>query len=371
MVRTSFQVRNRRLARFVFCCCALLSLAVTGGAQSPQPRAAKGNVLDLSSKQIVVPENSEVAARIRATVNGVAILDDEVREAIYPYLLATQGLPEPERSQKRKEFFEKELQQIIERELVLQDMNFRLKGQTQILEKLQSYAEKEFDKKMRELKKRSPDIKTDEAFKAYLRNQGLSLAGVKRQVERNFMAMEYMRERVRAALDRISPEQILEFYQRHPEEFQVADSVKWQDIFIDAGKFPNRGAARQFAEQIAASARAGQDFQKLVSQYDQGDSKYRDGEGYGQRRGEIKPAEAEPILFRMRDGEVAPVLELTNGYHVIRLAKREYAGLKPFDEKTQAAIRNKLQMDAWEKESKRILADLKRKASIEISSSAP
>jgi parvulin-like peptidyl-prolyl isomerase len=223
---------------------------------------------------------------------------------------------------------------------------------------------------MRELRKRT-NIKTDEEFKAYLRSQGLTLAGVRRQVERSFMAMEYMRNLLIPKIDRIGHEQIQEYYQKHPEEFQLADNVVWQDIFIEAGKFPNRDAARQFALQLAAKARAGEDFQQLVLKYDQGDSSYRNGEGYGHRHGEIKPLEAEEILFKMHDGEVGPVIELTNGFHVIRLAKRDYAGLKPFDAKTQTAVRNKLQNDAWDKEYKRVVASLKRQAAIEVSIGTP
>ena len=61
------------------------------------------------------------------------------------------------------------------------------------------------------------------------------------------------------------------------------------------------------------------------------------------------------------------LVQLTNGFHVVRLVKREHAGLKPFDEKTQTAIRNTLQTQAWEREYQRVLRELKRKASIEIS----
>jgi parvulin-like peptidyl-prolyl isomerase len=338
--------------------------------ENEQPRRAKnGSILDLVAYEVAAPNDSEVKARIRATVNSEPILDEEVREAIYPYLMATQNLPEPERSARRKEAFEKELQQLIEREVALQDMFAKLKDRNTVLDKLKEAAGKEFDKKLRELRRRS-NVKSDEEFKAMLKAQGLSLAGVRRQVERNFMAMEYMRNRILPAIDRISHQQIMEYYNHHPEEFQVSDGVTWQDIFIDAGKFADRSAARQFAEQLVTKARAAEDFQQLVMQYDNGDSSYRKGEGYGHRKGEIKPLEAEPILFQMRDGEIGPVIELTNGYHVIKLVKREYAGLKPFDEKTQAAVRNKLQSETWDREYKRIMNDLKRHASIEISTTA-
>jgi parvulin-like peptidyl-prolyl isomerase len=335
------------------------------------PRAkANGSLLDLASYETPVPGDSEVAARIRATVNNVPILDEELREATYPYLLATQQLPEPERTNRRKEIFQRELQELIEREVILQDAFERLKDRPLIMEKFKEAAGKEFDKKMKDVRKRA-NIKNDEEFKAFLRQQGLTVAGVRRQVERKFMAMEYMRNRVASALDRINPQEIFEYYKQHPEEFQVTDSVTWQDIFIDGRKFPSLDAGRQFADQLVARARAGEDFVQLVNQYDNGDSSYRNGEGYGHRHGEIKPPEAEPPLFQMRDGEIGPLVMLSNGFHVIRLVKREYAGLKPFDEKVQTAIRNKLQAEAYEREYKRVLADLKRKASIEVSSSAP
>ncbi len=341
--------------------------------QKPEDKAKTsphGSSLDLVSFEATVPGDSQVAARIRATVNGEPILDDEVREAIYPYLLATQTLPEPERSNRRKEAFEKALEELIQREVLIQDAKARLKDRPQLLEKLEEAAGKEFDKKVRQLKERS-NIKTDDEFKAYLRQQGLTVEGIRRQIVRQFMATEYIKNLIMPAIERIGHEQIVEYYKKHPEEFQNKDTVTWQDIFIDASKFPNREAARQFAEQLIAKARGGEDFLQLVTKYDQGDSSYRNGEGYGHLHGEIKPADAEQFLFNMREGEVGPIVELTNGFHVIRLVKREQAGLKPFDEKTQTAVRNKLQNAAWEREYKRVVTTLRRKSAVEISLAAP
>jgi peptidyl-prolyl cis-trans isomerase SurA len=338
--------------------------------ETSRKAAAKGSLLDLVSFEVNVPGDSQVAARIRATVNGEPILDDEVKEGIYSFLQATQSLPEPERSNRRKEAFEKQLQQLIEQAIVIQDAKARLKDRPQLLEKLEEAGGKEFEKKLRQQKERL-NIKSDDEFKAFLRQQGVSIEGVRRQVVRSFVATEYMKNLILPAIERIGHEQIAEYYQKHPEEFQIADGVTWQDIFIDANKFPNRQAARQFAEQLAAKARNGEDFHEMVLKYDQGDSTYRNGEGYGHHRGEIKPPQAEQILFNMRDSEIGPIIELTNGFHVIRLIKRQHAGIKPLDEKIQTAIRNKLQNEAWDREYKRVVDMLRRKASIEISMAAP
>jgi parvulin-like peptidyl-prolyl isomerase len=327
-------------------------------------------LLDQVSYEVAAPNDTQVAARIRATVNAIPILDEEVRQAVYPYLMAIDNLAEPERSTKRKQIFETELKQLIERELILQDMFAKLKERQNILDKLREAANKDFEKKMRKVKE-SNHIKTDEEFKAFLRVQGLSLEGFRRQMERNFMAMEYMRNRIATALDRVSLQQIKEYYDQHPEQFQVADNVVWQDIFLDAGRFAERAAARQLAEQLAARARAGEDFAKLAHQFDQGDSSYRNGEGYGHLRGEIRPPEADPILFSMHDGDIGPIIEQPNGFHIIRLVKRELAGVKPCDEKVQKSIKDKLEAEVWQREYRRIMAELKRGATVEVSASAP
>jgi parvulin-like peptidyl-prolyl isomerase len=117
------------------------------------------------------------------------------------------------------------------------------------------------------------------------------------------------------------------------------------------------------AEQLAERARGGEDFAKLAEKYDNGDSSFRRGEGIGTKRGEIKPSEAENVLFQLKDGETA-VVELEKGFHVVRLVKRDYAGQTPFDVKTQKQIKDKLTNEIGQVEIKRIVNTLKREAVI-------
>jgi parvulin-like peptidyl-prolyl isomerase len=185
-----------------------------------------------------------------------------------------------------------------------------------------------------------------------------------------FIYHQYIQFAVGATLDRVGREDLLAYYNQHPEEFQNADSVVWQDIFVAISNHASRDAARQFAQQLVAQVRGGEDFARLSSQYDNGDSSYRGGEGFGHRRGEIKPREVEPVVFRMKDGEME-VVELTNGFHVVRLVKREYAGMMPFDEKTQGTIREKLKNEIYAREAKKVVAALRRKATIEVAKKNP
>jgi parvulin-like peptidyl-prolyl isomerase len=337
--------------------------------ESPGPTIRQTTFEAVNSSFPGVP-NSRVAVQIRAHVNGVPILDDEVRNACYQFLVPTLSLSEPERSIRQNEIFRRELEQIIDREVVLQDAFAKLsKNGPQYLDKLKQAASKEFDKKLRMFKK-TFNCKTDEDLKELLRSQGQTLEGIRRQVERNFMFTEYMRGRIFPAIDRIGRQQIIEYFQDHAAEFQVDDSVDWQDIFIDANKYPSRDSARRFAEQILMRARNGEDFVKLAK-FDNGSSSYQNAEGLGHKRGEVNPAEAEPILFQMHDGEIGPLVELPTGFHIVRVVKRQYAGQLTLDEKTQTEIRRKLQAETFDREAKKLIEELRSKASIEIASNTP
>jgi len=104
---------------------------------------------------------------------------------------------------------------------------------------------------------------------------------------------------------------------------------------------------------------------ELSRKHCHGDSALRGGEGVGRFRGEIKPAELEETLFKMRPGEVGPVVELRTGFHVFQLVDREYEGQKPFDEKVQKQIKARLREEASQREMKAVVTELKRGAVID------
>jgi parvulin-like peptidyl-prolyl isomerase len=341
-------------------------------AQKPEATTvSRSTLLDLPPDRTTEVASVPAAARIRVTVNGEAILDEEIRAACYQALVLTRSLPEPERSKKQAEIWFAARDQLVDREVVLQDAFARLSGNknmTKFLDKLKEAAAKEFEHSVLRAVRESSHKKTDEELKEWVQqNFGISLPMVKRQWERQFMATEYLKSLIYNQLDKIGHAQILEYYDTHPEEFQTPDLVQWQDIFIDASRHPARDAAKRFAEVLVARARAGQDFTKLAEQFDNGESSRRENAaGEGQKHGEIRPAEVEPVVFKLKEGEVG-LVEMPNGFHIVRVAKRTYAGMLAFDEKVQKAIKEKLRNDLGQREMKRRVMEMKRKAIIEYS----
>jgi parvulin-like peptidyl-prolyl isomerase len=303
---------------------------------------------------------------VRAWVNGKPIFDEEVVSAMLPQLAGMAGVPRVEQAAYQAKLFNEALDQLIEREMILQDAFKLLSKNPKFLDKMKEMAAKDFDKKVQMMIKNSKTSSMEE-LKLLLQKQGLSLDSLRRQDERNFIAKEYIGSRIFPLLNKVGHKEIREYYEQHLNEFQTIDRVKWQNIFIAVGpKHATLADARRFAEQIVTRARAGENFNNFL-QFDDGDSqKYRDGEGYGQRRGEIKPPEVEPFLFRMKDGELGPLVEMTTGVHVFRLLKREFAGQLPFDDKVQAQISAKLKNEIAAREYKSLVRDLKDRSVIQI-----
>ncbi|MCI0377359.1 MAG: peptidyl-prolyl cis-trans isomerase [Gemmataceae bacterium] len=301
-----------------------------------------------------------VRVSVRAYVNGKPLFDEEVIQMIPRGAWRDlQTMSEPQRSERLAEAYNQTLDKLIDMEVAYQDAVKRLeKINPRALDKLKGIAQQEYDKQLKTIRE-SKGIPEDQ-----LREMENLL---KRQMERELISTEYMRSRIFPNLQSvIGPTEVKEYYDTHLNEFQKVDTVKWQDVFIAVGtKHPTVADARRVAEALIAQCRTADDFAKLI-EYDEGDSKFRGGEGLGSRRGEIRPPEVEDVLFRLREGEIGPVVEMSTGVHIVRVLKRERAGLVPLDDKTQNLIRAKLRNQLAEREYRRIVRELRARSVIEI-----
>jgi peptidyl-prolyl cis-trans isomerase SurA len=304
--------------------------------------------------------------RIVASIGNNPIYESEVREAVYQRMGEYLRLSDSQREIKEREIFMEELRRIIERELVLEEMSATLaaRKQTAMLTKFREAASKEADARLRDFKK-DRGIPTDAEFRSVLRSQGLTLGGIRRQIERGFMMQTYLREKLSPNMDKISLADIRDYYTAHIDQFQGEDHVKWQDLFVLNERFKSVDEAKQYATHLATRAGKGEDFVKLVAEYGMGDSKLRNGDGVGEKPGEIFPQELEPTILALKQGQVT-VKETETGFHVLRVAERTYAGPKPYDEKLQAEIRRRLQNEIFEREAKRFVDTLWKRSQPQI-----
>ncbi len=342
----------------------------------PPGRAVVADPVNVGGPAVVEPASGRAAApaveegdtqvRIVASIGNAPIYESEVREAVYQRLGDLLKLGDRERAAKQKEMFKEELRRIIERELVLDEMVSTLtaRKQTAALTKLKESAGKEADAMLKAFKAER-GVKADEEFRAVLRAQGLTMAGIRRQIERGTMMRIYMQEKVSGRMDTVSLADVRDYYTAHGDDFQAEDAVKWQDLFVMTGKFPTPAAAKQYAQQLHAQIEKGADLGPLAVKYGHGDSALRDGAGIGEKPGDIFPPELEPAVLRVKAGQ-SMIQETETGFHIIKVTERTVAGRRPLDEKLQAVIKKKVQAQIYEREAKRYVDSLWKKSQPQV-----
>ena len=338
---------------------------VVPAEQTPPPAVVSPVGGTADAKPTAAGASSTV--RVIATVGADTIITDEevsllMKQRARDYV----GLVSAEREKKEREVYSEELKKLIDRELILLEYIGKVKKNNPgALDNLWEEAGKMADTQLREMRK-ALKLKTEAEFTAALEQQGLPYKQFRRQVERQMLMNIFLGSVLKDKSGTPTLAQVQDYYARHAADFQSADRVKFQHLFVAASKFDTPAAARKRADELFDQARRGVDFVKLVKESGHGDSVLRDGAGVGERRGEIQPAELEKVVWDIKPGNYSGVVPSENGYHVVKVLERESAGTRPLDEKLQTEIRAKLQDLAMKGERDKLTAGLWRQIGVTI-----
>jgi hypothetical protein len=310
----------------------------------------------------------ESTSRVLATVNGVPIMETELEHAMFPVQLMP--VNDPESARRRATYTKLFLERLIDVELLTQDMNLRFNkspGGKRTIEKLKDMAEREFETTVHKQIK-DMQLQGEDEFKTLLKQFNLTYERRRDFVQRSMIADQYEQYLFSLVREEIGQRQIEDYYREHIDEFTPqVDTFEWEDIFLDFSKYPEpqRESAQARAFDIVQRLRAGAKVADML-EYDDGDSRSRGGRGDGSHRGQVQPPEVEPVLIKLKDGEIGPLVVMQTGIHIVRMVHRQNAHeVQPFDAKMQKLIREKLQQDIGPRLRKHIMDDLHRKAQIE------
>lgn len=347
---------------------------IVARAQAPElepPRLVKPVGFKNDSRKDDVPPSltdplTVAPARVMARVNGQPILVEEVRGVAADYLMMIhQQAPQAQWAKLEAEVIGKALNEMIDRELLIQDAEKRVPKRQ--LEKVEEVADKEFESDLRKRKFKA-GIKSDEEFRQRLEKQGQMLPEMRRQFRRDFVSIEFLKNLVMDKINSIDRADMLDYYKKNAKEFEKKETVVWQYIFIDADRFATQIAARVHAESVLAKVQAirrDDEFAALALAYSHEPAKdYRKGAGEGSARGEIRPADVEDVVFRLLPGQ-SFLMDTPRGFHIVRVVDHQPGGKRSF-EQVSLQIRDMLRNKIFAEERKRILDELRSKATIEI-----
>lgn len=292
-----------------------------------------------------------VVDEVAATVDTEVILKSEVMAELAPLLANAQGkLSEQEIQAKAHEV----LEQAIDNKLLLREAQLAgIKAPDGRVEE--------------QLEKFKKDYPTNEAFMKDIAAAGETVSDLRTHLRQQLLAI-MMANRKREEFEKqivVSESEVAQYYADHKDQFRHPERVRCAQIFLAAPKdAAGRAAVKARLEKLKEELNAGADFGQLATAYSEAPGA-KDGGiiGWVQRGDLVKSL--EEAAFSLPEGGVSGVLESPGGFHIIKVLKKEPAGLASLDEartEIEPAIRKK----AAEAKYQKWISDLRKRSHVRV-----
>jgi peptidyl-prolyl cis-trans isomerase SurA len=314
--------------------------------------ASLANVLPIIRAGYAAQPEPEVVDGVAAVVNGDVITYSQVRGVVGPRekLLRAQ-FNGAELVQKVKEAREAALQDLIDRQLIIQAFkteNYQIPDHF-VEERMHDIIRTDFGGD------RNTFIKTLEA-------QNFTMGEFKK-METEKMIVQAMRSR-NVKLDVIaSPVKVEEYYKAHREEFTSKEQVKLRLIMIPSHASDGEAAAQKaMAEEIFTKLQHGAEFDRMAQLYSE-DSTRENGGDWGWVDRKTLAAPLEKAAFALGTGKISNIIEFSGNYYILKVEDKHGGETKTL-EQARDDIEKKLIHDEAQKLQEKWLASLRSKAYI-------
>ena len=184
--------------------------------------------------------------------------------------------------------------------------------------------------------KKENKLESDEQFQAALKQEGMTLDDLRKQLERNMLVTRVQQVEVMGKIS-VTEEEVAKFYEANNASFSTPPQVTLREILV-AVPASDKGinvaaddAARAKADDLRKRALAGEPFAQLASESSDSGSKANGGLIGPISRDDLSP-ELQKQFAAMKVGEVTPVLRTPRGYQIIKLESSVGAKTRTLDE---------------------------------------
>jgi parvulin-like peptidyl-prolyl isomerase len=216
--------------------------------------------------------------------------------------------------------------------------------------------------------KKENKLETEEAFQAALKQEGLTLEDLRKQLERQMLISRVQQVEVQGKIA-VSEEEVKQFYDTSKQTFTTQPQLTLREVLVTVPtsekgvNVAEDDAARARAEAIHKRLAAGEDFAKLASDISDSPSKANGG-----LIGPISQSDLSPELLKEIDplkvGQITRVLRTTRGYQIIKLETATPMTVKTLDE-ARAEIADKIAAQKQRGQMRLYLQQLRAQAIID------
>ena len=216
--------------------------------------------------------------------------------------------------------------------------------------------------------KKENKIETDEALQAALKQEGMTMADLRRQLERTMLVQRVQQTEVMQKLQ-VTDTEMKVYYEAHKNEFTTVPQITLREITV-AVPVTKQGVnvaqddeAKAKAEEVRAKIVAGEPFPRLAADYSDSGSKANGGLVGPLAKSDLSE-ELQKAIAGMKTGDVTPVLRTPRGYQIIKIETLQETTIKPYDE-ARADIADKIANEKRQGEYQKFIARLRAEAIID------
>ncbi len=285
---------------------------------------------------VTLPLRAQVIERVLVKVNGDIFTQTELEERQTAAIRARMGVDLKPEMVNNNEELKKALDEVTPQLLVdaVDELLLLQMGK----EKGYHLSDEQFKGWLDNLRKEQ-NLSDDQKFQAALKQEGMTLEDLRKNVEKQFLVSQVQRDEVGSKLS-ITEEEARQYYLAHKNEFAEPATVTLREILIEVPTGSKGGQAtisvaqQDDAEQKAAALRtrilAGEDFAKVAAEASASSSKANGG-----LIGPINLAEVsvslQDMIGKMKPGEITTPIRTNRGVQILKLEALKPASTQPFE----------------------------------------
>jgi peptidyl-prolyl cis-trans isomerase SurA len=216
--------------------------------------------------------------------------------------------------------------------------------------------------------KKENKIDSDEALTAALKQENMTLADLRRQLERTMMVQQVQQQEIMGKLQ-VTDTELKAYYEAHKDEFGTVPSITLREITINVPvnaqgiNVAQDDAAKAKAEEVRAKIIAGEPFARLASDYSDSGSKANGGLVGPLQRTDLSE-DLQRAVEGLKTGGVTPVLRTSRGYQIIKVEALQETTTRSFED-ARGDIADKIAGTKREGEFKKYITKLRAEAIID------
>ena len=216
--------------------------------------------------------------------------------------------------------------------------------------------------------KKENKIESDEALTAALKQENMTMADLRRQLERTMMVQQVQQQEIMGKLQ-VTDTELKSYYEAHKDEFGTVPSITLREITINVPvsaqgiNVAQDDAAKAKAEEVRAKIIAGEPFARLASDYSDSGSKANGGLVGPLQRTDLSE-DLQKAVAGLKTGGVTPVLRTSRGYQIIKIEALQETTTRSFED-ARGDIADKIAGSKREGEFKKYITKLRAEAIID------